>query len=268
MAGQRLGQHFLADAGWRARIARCIGLSAPPTGGTAAHQVWVEIGAGHGEMTRELAQHASRVIAVELDARLAERLRQVASAWPHVEVVAGDILTLDLNGLLPRESCHIYGNLPYYITSPILHRLFQHADRVAAMHIVVQLEVAARLVAGPGRREYGYLSVLTQFYARPKMVLRIPPGAFRPRPKVTSALVSMQLPGERAQLGISEERAFLQFVQACFAQKRKTLLNNLKARAPATRAAETLRAAGLRDDARAEQLSLAQFAELYRRLCT
>ena len=128
------------------------------------------------------------------------------------------------------------------------------------------MEVAARLAARPGRRQYGYLSVAAQFYARPEIVLRIPRGAFRPPPKVTSALVSMRLPGERAVLGIADEKNLLEFVKTCFEQKRKTLLNNLRPRLGNASVEEALRAMGLRKDARAEQLSVAHFADLYRRL--
>ncbi len=258
MSPERLGQHFLTDAGWRARI---VGAIRP-----AAGEVWLEIGAGHGEMTAELARRAARVVAVELDPRLAARLRERAEQWPIVEVVAGDVLALDLSKYVSAERFHVYGNLPYYITSPILHRLFELADRIATIHVVIQFEVAARLAARPGRRQYGYLSVLSQFYARPEIVLRIPPGAFRPRPKVTSALVSLRLPGERAALRVSDEAKFLDFVKVCFAQKRKTLRNNLRTLAGAPRAEEAIRAAGLRADARAEQLSIAQFVNLYQRL--
>ena len=229
----------------------------------APGQVWLEIGAGHGEMTRELAREGARVVAIELDARLVERLRAMAVTWPGVEVVAGDVLALELADLLPAGRWRAYGNLPYYITSPILRRLFEHADRVDSIHVVVQWEVAARLAARPGRRDHGYLSALAQFYARPEIALRIPPGAFRPRPKVTSALVSLPLPGERAALGLANEQAFLEFVQACFAHKRKTLRNNLRGHGGNQRVQEALGAVGLRGDARAEQLSLAQFAELY-----
>jgi 16S rRNA (adenine1518-N6/adenine1519-N6)-dimethyltransferase len=131
---------------------------------------------------------------------------------------------------------------------------------------VIQLEVAARIAARPGRREYGYLSAACQFYAKPEIVMRIPPGAFRPPPRVTSALVRMTLPGERAALGITDEQRFLEFVQLCFGQKRKTLRNNLRAVAPDERIHEALGAAGVRADARAEQLTLAQFAGLFKRL--
>jgi 16S rRNA (adenine1518-N6/adenine1519-N6)-dimethyltransferase len=248
----------LADAGWRARIANTLRV------GTG--DVWLEIGAGHGEMTVILARSAGRVIAVEIDPRLLERLRGLARQWPNLEPIAGDVLELDLARLVGRNRFKVYGNLPYSITSPILHRLFQHADRIDAIHVVVQLEVAARLVARPGRRQFGYLSVLAQFYARPEIVLQIPPSAFRPRPKVTSALVSMRLPGGRAALGVTEEVRFLEFVKACFAQKRKTLLNNLRRLVSGERAQDALRVIGLRPDVRAEQLSVAQFADCYRQL--
>ncbi len=256
---QKLGQHFLVDAGWRARIAGALRAS--------KEDVWLEIGAGHGEMTAELARSGARITAIELDPTLCERLRSRAADWPNVETVRDDFLALDLGSLLgDTERVRVYGNLPYYVTSPILRRLFEYADRLASIHVVTQFEVAARLVARAGSRDYGYLSVLTQFYSRPEMVLRVPPEAFRPRPKVTSALVSLELPGLRMELSVADERNFLEFAKACFAQKRKTLRNNLRPLVGTHRAQEGLRAAGLRADARAEQLSLAQFAELHRRL--
>jgi len=261
MARQRLGQHFLGDAGWRRRILETLPRHAGET--------WVEIGAGHGEMTELLAGDGRRVIAIETDAQLAERLRERVSAepadWPGVEVVSADILHADLGKLAGGRS-RVYGNLPYYITSPILHHLFRWADQIASIHIVIQLEVAARIAARPGRREYGYLSAACQFYAKPEVAMRIPPGAFRPPPRVTSALVRMTLPGDRAGLGITDEQRFLEFVQLCFGQKRKTLRNNLRAVAPDERIHEALGAAGLRADARAEQLSLVEFAGLFKQL--
>jgi len=257
MARQRLGQHFLADPAWRARILATLGLGADDT--------WVEIGAGHGEMTKDLARQAGRVIAIETDARLVEGLRSRASEWPNVEIVHGDVLALDL-AQIAGNRFRVYGNLPYYITSPILHRLFRYADRIDSMHLVVQFELAARIAARPGHRAYGYLSAACQFYTRPEIVLRIPPGAFRPRPKVTSALLPMRLPGERDRLHVEDEAEFLKFVQGCFGQKRKTLRNNLRAIYSAERAEAALSLSGLPGDARAEQLTLAQFAELFRRL--
>ena len=249
---QKLGQHFLTDAAWRERIAREIRVD----GG-----VWVEIGAGHGEMTALLATRARKVIAVELDRRLAARLRDVVSDFGNVEIIEGDILALDLGKLVQGENFSVYGNLPYYITSPILRRLFDYADRVAAIHVVVQLEVARRIVAPPGCRDYGYLSVLAQWYSRPELALRIPPGAFRPRPKVASALVSLRLPGARASVHVADEREFLHFIKECFAQKRKMLRNNLRARL-GTRTEQIIREAGLKPEVRAEQLSIPQFAKV------
>jgi 16S rRNA (adenine1518-N6/adenine1519-N6)-dimethyltransferase len=254
---EKLGQHFLTDASWQQRIARAIRID---------HGLWVEIGAGHGEMTRRLAERAAKVIAIELDPRLAARLREVTASYANVEVVEGDALAVDLEQLTHGERFSVYGNLPYYITSPILRRLFAHAGRIREIHVVIQFEVAARVVAKPGRRDYGYLSVMSQWFSRPQIAFRIPPGAFRPRPKVASALVSFRLPGERAAQEVGDENAFLEFVKECFAQKRKTLRNNLRARL-GDQTEDVLRRAGLSSTTRAEQLSVSEFAGLFRSLC-
>jgi len=259
MARQKLGQHFLGDPAWQKRILETLP--------RAPDDVWLEIGAGHGEMTRLLAGQGRRVVSIETDARLAENLRQriesYPAEWPSVEIALGDVLQLDLGKLAGGGRFRVYGNLPYYITSPILHHLFAYADQIASIHIVIQFEVAARIAARPGRREYGYLSAACQFYTRPEIVLRIPPGAFRPPPRVTSVLVRMTPPGERATLNVRDESGFLEFVQTCFGQKRKTLRNNLRALAPDDRIYAALEAGALRPDARAEQLSLAQFSALF-----
>ena len=259
MTPQRLGQHFLKDESWRARILRSLGVQ--------PDQVWLEIGAGHGEMTRELALAARRVIAIELDAPLVVALERLASEHPNVEVHSGDILALDLEKLGLRrdaigERLHIYGSLPYYITSPILRRLFEYADAIDSIHVVIQFEVAARLAARPGRREYGFLSVLAQFYTQPDIVFRIPPGAFRPQPKVASALVRLMIRRERQAVG--DEQKFIAFVGKCFEQKRKTLLNNLKHIVSAEKSAEAMRASELKPGVRAEELSVEEFAALFR----
>lgn len=162
----------------------------------------------------------------------------------------------------------VYGNLPYYITSPILSHLFRFAAQIDSIHIVIQWEVAARIAATPGHREYAYLSALCQYFARPEIVLRIPPGAFRPPPKVNSALIAMNLPGERAHLGIRNDTVFLKFLQNCFSQKRKTLRNNLKNVFSDSQIAAALAACNLTPKSRAEEISLPQFAELYRALAS
>ena len=231
--------------------------------GVAPGETWLEIGAGHGEMTELLARSGARVLAIETDARLANGLREKSAAWGLVEVVGDDVLQVDLRALIG-DGVRLYGNLPYYITSPILRHLFAVADRILSIHIVIQFEVAARIVARPGRRAYGYLSALCQFYAKPEIVLRIPPGAFRPPPKVTSALVRMAMPGERTALGIADEARFLEFVQTCFGQKRKTLRNNLRGVADGARVEAAFQKCKIAASARAEELTLAQFAAMYK----
>jgi 16S rRNA (adenine1518-N6/adenine1519-N6)-dimethyltransferase len=269
MSRQKLGQHFLNSPAWQHRILETLPVS--------SNDIWVEIGAGQGQMTRHLAQkHVRRLVAIETDPLLAEHLRSQTAAhpneWPNVEIAEGDVLSLDLlslarnAGLADTERFRVYGNLPYYITSPILHHLFQWADRIASIHIVIQLEVAERIVAQPGSRDYGYLSVACQYYTHPEIALKIPPGAFRPPPKVNSALIAMSLPGQRTSLAISDDAPFLRFVQSCFAQKRKTLRNNLLALAPSEFARKVIAAAGLQPDARAEELSLEKFAILWRQM--
>jgi 16S rRNA (adenine1518-N6/adenine1519-N6)-dimethyltransferase len=258
MSPRPLGQHFLADPGWRARILDRI---AP-----AADQVWLEIGAGGGEMTRELAARVARVVAIELDARLIEKLRMATSGL-NVEIVSGDVLALDL-ARLGGPRFRVYGSLPYYITSPILRRLFSIADHVDEIDVVIQLEVAERLAAKPGTRDYGWLSILAQYHTRPEILLRVPPGAFRPPPKVDSALVRLAPPGEKAHLGIAkeDEGRFLEFAERCFAQKRKTLVNNLKARHDPETIRDSLASLGHNPKARAEELPVAHLAQLWERL--
>ncbi len=277
MSPASLGQNFL-EAGWRARIASHLGARPGET--------WIEIGAGHGEMTELFARAGARVVAIELDTNLAATLRKRAAAWPAVEVIEADVLEVDLTQIVGASPFKVYGNIPYYITSPILHRIFDaasnHPGALQSAHLVMQLEVAARLTARPGRskggKEYGYLSAAAQFHSKPEILVKIPPGAFRPRPKVASALVKLTFPGEGIRLGVTNAEAFLKFVQGCFAQKRKTLANNLRGMqltlhrdqtrpaggTTASSFTEIMGKAGIEAGARAEQLTLAQFAALYR----
>ncbi|MGB8493468.1 MAG: 16S rRNA (adenine(1518)-N(6)/adenine(1519)-N(6))-dimethyltransferase RsmA [Candidatus Acidiferrum sp.] len=268
MARQRLGQHFLEDAGWREQIARAIRVSLhgmqSPAPAAADDYCWIEIGAGHGEMTEHLLRSGVPVYAVELDKALIERLLQLAKKHPNLTVVQGDVLETDLAAIAAGRRIRLYGNLPYYITSPILHHFFRYADLIDEINIVIQWEVAQRLTARPGTKSYGYLSVATQFYSRPELVLKLPRAAFRPLPEVDSALVTLRLRGENAKLGLGNEDAFLEFVKTCFAQKRKTLSNNLRGLAEPARTRELLERLKLRADARAEQLGVAELAGVYR----
>lgn len=267
MAREKLGQHFLSDAGWREKIAREIrvsphGMELPPPE-DKSNFCWIEVGAGHGEMTEFLVRSGAPVHAVELDPALIERLQHLAPHHSNLTIVPGDVLRVDLRAIADGRRIRVYGNLPYYITSPILHHFFSFADLIDEIHIVIQLEVALRLTAPPGGNLYGYLSVATQFYSRPEFVLKLPPGAFRPPPEVDSALVTLRIPGPGSQSGVADAQAFLEFVKTCFAQKRKTLANNLRPFAKPADVRELLKGLELREDARAEQLDVAQFAAVY-----
>jgi 16S rRNA (adenine1518-N6/adenine1519-N6)-dimethyltransferase len=268
MARQRLGQHFLADEGWREQIARAIRVSPHGMQGNAVTEdreyCWIEVGAGNGEMTEHLLQSGKPVFAVELDAPLIGNLQRMAKLQPNLTVVPGDVLETDLGQLAAGRRIRIYGNLPYYITSPILHRFFSFASLIDEIFIVIQLEVAERLVARPDTSKlYGYLSVATQFYSRPELLLRLPRGAFRPPPEVDSALVRLRLPGEDVTVKMANPDDFLEFVKRCFAQKRKTLANNLRELAKPEQLRGLLRELQLREDARAEQLGVRELANVY-----
>src|SRR3989338_8891245 len=188
-----LGQPFLADSRMAGRILEALVCHTEDS--------WLEIGAGHGEMTAGLAEAGAAVVAVERDPKLAAALRAQLAGFPRARVVESDILETRLD-TLAREAgvarWRVYGNLPYYITSPILQHLFASIELIADIHIVVQREVAERLAARPGSRYYGYLSVLAQFYTTPEILLAVPRGAFRPPPKVESVLVRLRPPRGRA----------------------------------------------------------------------
>jgi 16S rRNA (adenine1518-N6/adenine1519-N6)-dimethyltransferase len=252
-----LGQHFLRDETVCARI---LGLLR-----CRPEDCWLEIGAGHGEMTLALAQAGGLLAAVERDTKLAPGLRTLLRRWPRARVVEGDILDVSLPALAEEMGCprlRVYGNLPYYITSPILQHLFGSINVIADIHVMVQEEVAHRLVAAPGGRDYGYLSVLTQWHTIPEILLSVSRGAFQPPPKVESALVRLTPPGKGTALDLGRPEEFFRFVGACFRQKRKTLRNNLRVSYPAPQVEAALAEAGLDPRARAEELPLDQFAQL------
>jgi 16S rRNA (adenine1518-N6/adenine1519-N6)-dimethyltransferase len=258
----KLGQHFLVDASYRKRIADALDLR--------PEDLVVEIGPGRGAMTELLAERARHVVAIELDKALAEQLRNKLAAKLRVEVLQADFLTVDLAELCRRNGsvrCFVFGNLPYYITSPIIHHLFTFRDCIRTMALLVQREVAERLVVAPGTRDYGYLSVLTQLLSHPRIVTDVPAGAFSPRPRVQSALVEFRMreAGRAGSLLAPEDvNEFLQFVKRCFAQKRKNLLNNLAGLHSRLRLELELNRLSLPHSVRAEQLPLEDLVRLYR----
>jgi 16S rRNA (adenine1518-N6/adenine1519-N6)-dimethyltransferase len=271
MSRQPLGQHFLRSEAWRSRILEELG-PAPPSlrnpCATPDSPPWIEIGAGGGEITADLADRGAPVIAIETDSRLASLLR--ARRLPGVEILHADFLSLDLAALdaagIEGRNFRVYGNLPYYITSPILHHLFKgFRHRIRDVHIVIQREVAKRIAAAPCSRARGYLSAFCQFYAHPEILVHIPPGAFQPPPKVMSTLLRLTPPGESGGLAVvdSDVAAFFRLVKACFAHKRKNLRNNLQVVAPKASVATALAAAQIPPFARAEELSLSAMAALF-----
>src|SRR5438132_2406624 len=214
-------------------------------------------------MTHPLLTPGAPVHAIELDPAFLPGLRHLAKQFPNLNVVPGDVLKADIGSIASGRRARVYGNLPYYITSPILHHLFTFAGLIDEIHVVIQTEVALRLAAQPCTRDYGYLSVVTQFYTRPEFVFEIPREAFQPPPEVTSALVTLRLPGERSKLALKDEQRFLNFVKLSFSQKRKTLVNSLRSLVQPEETRGALASLNLRPDARAEQLPVAQLAALH-----
>src|SRR5579859_1161456 len=258
---QKLGQHFLADSGFRRRIADSLNVR--------ADDLVIEIGAGRGAMTGLLADRARRVVAIELDRALVEQLKEKFGDDSRIEILNADILSTDIAALCRRyatEQCFVFGNLPYYITSPILDHLGNFRDVIRAMALLVQREVADRLIAAPGSSDYGYLSVFVQLFSQPRLLFEVPPGAFSPPPKVHSALVEFQIRPKLPKLSAKEQESLLAFVKRCFAQKRKNIINNLSAMAPRARLEQGLDQLDLPPTVRAEQMSIEQFAGLLARL--
>lgn len=243
MARQRLGQHFLIKGSVLERIARAACPDPQP--------LVIEIGPGRGALTAKLIERAARVVAIEIDHDLARYLRQRFAGDARLEVIEADVLAIDLAQWGPAPMA---GNLPYYIASPILERALRLFPPRAVF--LLQKEVARRLVAQPGSRDYGYLTVATALFATPELLCEVPPSAFRPPPKVDSAVVrfSPRVPA------VPDPEAFLQFVAQCFRHKRKTIRNNL-----AVVYGKCVVESWPEAASRAEQLSLLQLEEMWRR---
>jgi 16S rRNA (adenine1518-N6/adenine1519-N6)-dimethyltransferase len=266
--GRRFGQHFLTRKSILERIAAAAcGESATLT---------VEIGPGKGALTECLLALSQRVVAIEVDSYLVHYLRQKfgeAIEAGRLILIEGDVLKTDLGAWGP---CVVAGNLPYYIASPILEKVFALRGTWTRAVFLVQAEVAARLTAVPGTREFGYLTAEAQLYSRVELLFPVLRAAFHPPPKVDSAAVRLEPRDPAADYGIDDPAAFLRFCSACFRHKRKTLRNNLTGIYGKERV-DRLEQTGLEQTnieqtsldqtkLRAEQLSVAQLAALYRRL--
>jgi 16S rRNA (adenine1518-N6/adenine1519-N6)-dimethyltransferase len=266
----KLGQHFLIDPAAAMHIVEALG--------DLSQSTVLEIGPGRGALTSLLARRARRVIAVETDRVLAAQLRMKFSLTPNLEIIEGDILAVDFHTLFgPKpgsmrpgleetvEPARVVGNLPYFLTSDILLRLFEYRKYFETIVLMVQKEVAERLTARPGTKEYGLLSATAQLYSRPETMLAVPPEAFSPPPKVHSAVVRLVLTPRLEKLRV-DEAGFVRFLKLSFGQKRKTLWNNLKSRYAAEVLTRAMTRAKIKPTVRAEALSLEQSAALYREL--
>lgn len=271
----KLGQHFLSSDRYAIQIVDALG--------DVSRNTVLEIGPGRGVLTSLLAKRAHRLIAVELDRVLAAQLRLRFGMFPNVEIIEADILSIDFDSLFgPKPGLRrpgiefkptpskVIGNLPYYITSDVLLRLFEYAKYFESLVILVQREVADRIAAETGSRDYGLLSATAQLYARVEKLITLPPGAFAPPPKVHSTVLRLTMAPRQEELGLNEngysEEGFINFLKLSFGQKRKTLWNNLKSGYPEPALRAALAKAKVKPAARAETLSLEESAALFRAL--
>ncbi|QHS51575.1 16S rRNA (adenine(1518)-N(6)/adenine(1519)-N(6))-dimethyltransferase RsmA [Edaphobacter sp. 12200R-103] len=256
----KLGQNFLVDDRARHAIVDALG--------DIRQRTVIEIGPGHGAITDILAEKANQLIALELDRELAPGLAQRFAARPNVRIIEIDVLKADFASIVPiGETADVVGNLPYYITSDILLKLF-HAGASGLLSravVMMQREVAARVAASPGGREYGLLSATAQMNARVEDLFTLPPSAFSPPPEVYSTVLRLDFAPRFSELGVDPER-FDSFLKQIFAQKRKTLENNLRAAGFASDDLESRWPAAVPRKSRAETLSLEAMAELYHAL--
>ncbi|WP_447944664.1 16S rRNA (adenine(1518)-N(6)/adenine(1519)-N(6))-dimethyltransferase RsmA [Stenotrophomonas indicatrix] len=248
-AKKQLGQHFLADRYYIDKIVMAVN----PKDGDRL----VEIGPGQGAITLPLLRVHPKMTVIEFDRDLIAPLTAAAEPLGELTIVNRDVLRVDFTELADGQPIRLVGNLPYNISSPILFHALEHAAVVSDMHFMLQKEVVDRMAAGPGSKVFGRLSVMLQAYCEVTSLFVVPPGAFRPPPKVDSAVVRL-IPRDPATINIKDHKRFADVVRAAFGQRRKTLRNALNN----VVSAEQFVAAGVRPDARAEQLDVAEFIAL------
>jgi 16S rRNA (adenine1518-N6/adenine1519-N6)-dimethyltransferase len=261
---QALGQHFLIDKGIAQKIVRLADLG--------ADDLVIEIGPGMGVLTFLMLPLVKKVIAVELDQGMADYLREKGEGQPSLTVIRQDVLGFDF-ARVAREAgrrIKVVANLPYNISTPVVFRLLECREALTHLTLMLQREVAQRIIASPGGKDYGLLSIFTQLSTAPKIMMRVPPEAFYPSPQVESAVVGFEIL-ERPRVAIEDEGFFKKVVKASFAQRRKTLLNALRgAPLPLSKEKieEALAAVGIDPRRRAETLDLAEFQRLAEALKT
>lgn len=256
-----LGQNFLIDQNILGKIVAAADIT--PTSGV------LEIGPGIGALTEKLAQSAGKVIAIEIDDRLLPILQELFEEQANIEIVHGDVLQLDVGQLIREKlagctTCHVVANLPYYVTTPILMKLLEEQHELQNIVVMIQKEVAERMAAKPGGKDYGSLSIAVQYYCIPELVTIVPQTVFIPRPNVDSAVIRLNIRQE-PPVHVADESYFFQVVRAAFAHRRKTIYNNLTARygkQDKARIAAVLEACGIDASRRAETISIEDFAAL------
>lgn len=254
-----LGQNFLINPTVCPRMAE-MGNAKPGWG-------IIEIGAGVGVLTAELARRADKVVCIEIDSRLLPVLDETLAEFDNIKIVNEDVLKVDLHKLIEQEFAGmpvaVCANLPYYITSPIIMNLLEAHLPIASLTVMVQKEAAARLCAEPGSREVGAVSIAVRYYSDPKILFQVSRGSFLPAPDVDSTVIRLDV-RDRPPVEVGSEEQFFKVVRAAFSQRRKTLPNTLSAGLgiPKAQAIEMLEKAGTPTNLRAEQLTLDQFALL------
>jgi 16S rRNA (adenine1518-N6/adenine1519-N6)-dimethyltransferase len=258
---KKFGQNFLIDT----HVLDKIVLAAEIT----KDDFVLEIGPGIGTLTQYLCENAREVVAVEIDRMLIPILEDTLSAYDNVTVINNDFLKLDLNALVQERNngkpIKVVANLPYYITTPIIMDLFERHTPLINVTVMVQKEVADRMQAAPGSKDYGALSLAVQYYAKPYIAANVPPNCFMPRPNVGSAVIKLTLHTE-PPIDVKDEKLLFQMIRASFNQRRKTLVNGLNNSPQIPFTKETIQEAlvslNISENIRGEALSLKQFAEL------
>lgn len=258
---KKFGQNFLIDTHILERIIQEAEIN--------KNDMVLEIGPGIGTMTQYLCENAREVIAVEIDKALIPILSDTLSEYDNVTIINEDILKVDINELVKErnagEPIKVVANLPYYITTPIIMGLFEKKVNVESITVMVQKEVAQRMQAGPGTKDYGALSLAVQYYAEPEIVSNVPPNCFMPRPNVSSAVIRLKL-HDKPVIEVENEKQLFKIIRASFAQRRKTLMNSINNSSELSFTKEDVSSAlsriGLSETIRGEALTLEQFAKL------
>jgi len=251
---KRFGQNFLIDKNLCNKIIENLNIARDDT--------VLEIGPGFGEMTDGLGRIAKKVYAVEKDKRITSILREKITLPPTIEIVEGDFLKKDIKTFTSKEKLIVYGNLPYYITTPILEKLFKRITLIKDIYLVMQKEVADRITASPGSKNIGRLSLFAQYFTQPKRIFKIAKQSFYPMPKVDSFFVRLK-PLAKPPVSVKNSQAMFNLIKMAYGKRRKTLTNSLREAVKDKKdLLPVFQASGINKNARAEELSLEDFARI------